>query len=57
MAKDTLNKKVMGNDGTIVRVQGPIVDVLFKGKVPQIYEALTIDLDKKSLVLETNELA
>ena len=40
--------------GEIIRISGPIIDVLFKGSVPEIYEALEIDLGKgKTLVLET----
>ncbi len=40
--------------GTVIRVQGPIVDVLFDGNVPGIYEALEIRLgDGRRLVLET----
>jgi F-type H+-transporting ATPase subunit beta len=44
----------MTNKGIIISIQGPIIDVRFEGKVPAIYEALTIDLGKgKTLVLET----
>ncbi len=44
----------MKNEGIIIRIQGPIVDVRFEKDVPSIYEALTIDLGKgKELVLET----
>lgn len=51
MTKGGLSKNI---EGTIIRVQGPIVDVLFKNGVPQIFEALTINLEKeKELVLET----
>jgi F-type H+-transporting ATPase subunit beta len=40
-------------EGIIVRVQGPVVDVYFEGKVPQIYEALTVTLaDKTTLTME-----
>ena len=52
------NNKIVKKDsklaeGTIIRVQGPIVDVLFRGGVPLIFEALSIDLDKEKLILET----
>jgi F-type H+-transporting ATPase subunit beta len=41
------------NNGIVIRVQGPVVDVYFEGEVPNIYEALTIIMpDKKTLVLE-----
>jgi len=44
----------MTNKGVIIRVQGPIVDVRFEKEVPQIYEALKIELGKdKTLILET----
>lgn len=45
------NNKI--NTGVIVRIAGPVVDVYFEGELPQIYEALTIELpDKKKLTLE-----
>ena len=31
--------------GRIVRIIGPVVDVKFKGGVPNIYNALTVDVD------------
>ncbi len=41
-------------DGIIIRVQGPIIDVLFQKEVPGIYEALEIETtDGKKLTLET----
>jgi F-type H+/Na+-transporting ATPase subunit beta len=46
------NKQTM-SEGVIVRIAGPIVDVYFEGDLPQIYEALTIELaDKNLLTLE-----
>lgn len=40
--------------GKIIRVQGPIVDVLFEKNVAEIYEALEIPIEgKDKLVLET----
>lgn len=39
--------------GTVIRIQGPIIDVLFKNEVPQVYEALEIDLGNNTLILET----
>lgn len=41
------------NEGIVIRVQGPVVDVYFEGEVPTIYEALTLTLpNKEELVLE-----
>lgn len=45
--------KEKSEEGIIVRIEGPVVDVYFKNDLPAIYEALTIDLpNKKILVLE-----
>ena len=56
MAKE--NKKTKrglpaDRQGIIIRVQGPIVDVLFEGGVPEIYEALEIEAEGRKLILET----
>jgi F-type H+/Na+-transporting ATPase subunit beta len=41
------------NEGIIIRIQGPVVDVRFDNNPPQVYEALTIETtDKKVLTLE-----
>lgn len=40
-------------EGKIIRIQGPIIDVIFKDSVPQIYEALEIENNGEKLVLET----
>lgn len=40
------------NIGKIVKVVGPIVDVLFEDQVPQIFNALEVQKDGKSLILE-----
>ncbi|MCX5778410.1 MAG: F0F1 ATP synthase subunit beta [Elusimicrobia bacterium] len=41
-------------EGTVIRVQGAIVDVRFTDEVPNTYEALSIDVaDGKKLILET----
>jgi len=46
-------KNITNNEGIVIRVQGPVVDVYFEGDVPAIYEALTLTLpDKSELVLE-----
>jgi F-type H+/Na+-transporting ATPase subunit beta len=42
------------NEGIIIRIQGPVMDIRFTGEVPTIYESLEIDLpDNKLLILET----
>ena len=47
-------KTTSRRDGVIIRIQGPIIDVLFEGGIPAIYEALEIEIDPKNkLVLET----
>ncbi len=54
--KNTQSKKTTTSkgEGIVIRVQGPVIDVLFKNEVPNIYEALEIEMDnKQTLVLET----
>ena len=47
--KTTIKK----NEGIVIRVQGPVVDVYFEGNVPAIYEALTLTMpNNEELVLE-----
>src|SRR3989344_1816040 len=42
------------NEGLIIRVQGPVIDVVFKNDVPGVYEALEVDMpDGNKLTLET----
>jgi len=44
------------NKGKIAQVIGPVVDVEFSDKLPEIYHALEISLkDNKKLILETNQ--
>jgi len=45
--------KNKNQEGKIIRIQGPIIDVIFKGSVPEIYEALEIDNNGEKLTLET----
>lgn len=46
--------KTSNKIGEIIRVSGPVIDIYFKGGVPEIYEALEIQLGKnKTLILET----
>ncbi|GHT60613.1 ATP synthase subunit beta 2 [Endomicrobiia bacterium] len=54
------NKKMEFNSddvnakGTVIRVQGAIVDFRFEGAVPEVYEALLVKmLDGRDLILET----
>ncbi len=50
MAKN--NKQ--NNEGIVIRVQGPVIDIKFQDEAPQIYEALEIDNGaKEKLILET----
>ncbi len=41
--------------GIIKRIIGPVVDVTFKDKVPDIYEALTVENNGKKIVLEVEQ--
>ncbi len=43
------------NKGTISQVIGPVVDVKFEGKLPQIFSALEISKDKGKLTLEVQQ--
>src|ERR1035437_4382052 len=45
-----INKNNNSQEGIIVRIQGPVVDVRFENKPPLINEALTIDLPNKELL-------
>jgi F-type H+-transporting ATPase subunit beta len=47
------NTKSKSPSGTIIRVQGPVIDVLFRGGIPEVYEALEIEKDGEKLILET----
>lgn len=43
------------NEGIVIRVAGPVIDIKFSGEIPAIYEALEIERggNGKKLVLET----
>ncbi|MDD2807353.1 MAG: F0F1 ATP synthase subunit beta [Patescibacteria group bacterium] len=41
--------------GTVVRVIGPVVDIVFTGDLPEIYNALEINRSGETLVLETQQ--
>src|ERR1035437_8764464 len=45
----------MKTTGTIKRIIGPVVDVIFEGDVPDIYTALSIDNNGKTLILEVEQ--
>src|SRR3990167_7550995 len=45
-----INKK---KDGRVIRIQGPIIDVLFDKDTPEVFEALEIVDRGEKLVLET----
>jgi F-type H+-transporting ATPase subunit beta len=49
------NKQMSENaQGTVIRVQGAVVDFRFEGNVPEVYEALVMKMpDGSSLTLET----
>jgi len=47
-----MQAKKKKNIGKIVKVVGPIVDVLFEDQVPHIFNALEVQKDGKSLILE-----
>lgn len=40
------------NNGKIVQVMGPVVDVLFEGELPKLKDALEVTVDGKRLVME-----
>ncbi len=53
MPTNKKNNKTGNNDGIIVRIQGPVVDVRFEKEQPRVNEALIIDLpNKDELILE-----
>lgn len=39
-------------EGIIVRIQGPVVDIRFEGKIPKVNEALVINTKNSELILE-----
>lgn len=45
----------MKTTGTIKRIIGPVVDVIFEGEVPDIYSALTVNNNGKIIVLEVEQ--
>jgi F-type H+/Na+-transporting ATPase subunit beta len=53
MNKIQINK----NEGVIIAIAGPVVNVYFENELPAIYEALTVEMpDKTELVLEVQFL-
>ncbi|GHT56166.1 ATP synthase subunit beta 2 [Endomicrobiia bacterium] len=52
--KMEFNSYDVNTKGTVIRVQGAIVDFRFEGAVPEVYEALLVKmLDGRDLILET----
>jgi F-type H+-transporting ATPase subunit beta len=49
------NGNSSGIEGRVIRVQGPVIDVEFRGEVPSVYEALHLERGggNSALVLET----
>ena len=45
----------MKTTGIIKRIIGPVVDVMFEGGVPDVYSALTVVNDGKTIVLEVEQ--
>ena len=45
----------MENKGTITQIISAVVDVAFKDKLPNIYNALKVKVDDKELVLEVQQ--
>lgn len=43
------------NKGKIVQVMGPVVDVQFEGELPNLKDALTVEVDGKALVMEVSQ--
>ena len=40
------------NQGKIVQIMGPVVDVQFEGELPKLKDALEVTVDGKKLVME-----
>ncbi|MDR3275454.1 MAG: F0F1 ATP synthase subunit beta [Endomicrobium sp.] len=48
------NKENVNVQGTVIRVQGAVVDFKFESKVPEVYEAMILKMpDGNNLILET----
>lgn len=45
----------MKNKGTITQIIGPVIDVRFEESLPPIYQALTVELDGKTITLEVQQ--
>lgn len=43
------------NTGIISQIIGPVVDVTFEGDMPKIYDALTVTVDKRTIVFEVQQ--
>ncbi len=49
---ETTTQRTSTKKGTVVQIVGVVVDVEFEGRLPAIYNALTVDVDDQNLVLE-----
>ena len=45
-----ITSKSIKNNGIIIRIAGPVIDVYFENSLPAIYEALTIQLPNKEIL-------
>ncbi len=58
MKKEEVKQTTKNNIGHIYEVMGPVVDVKFKHELlPNINDALTVNIDKKQLVLEVAQVS
>ncbi|MCL4386940.1 F0F1 ATP synthase subunit beta [Patescibacteria group bacterium] len=47
------NNNIKKGEGIVIRIQGPVIDVRFDKEIPNIFEALEIEIEQGKLVLET----
>src|SRR3989344_1325145 len=50
-----MTEKNSQNTGTIQQIIGPVVDVRFTDKLPEIFNALEVEIGGKKIVLETEQ--
>jgi len=55
LPEEKMSEKKEKNEGKIVQIIGPVVDVFFPEKLPQIYHALKIQFEGKEITLETQQ--
>ena len=44
------------NTGVITQIIGPVIDARFLDKLPEIYNALECELDKKKIIFEVQRI-